>query len=113
MATTTQSNGSSKTEAKSVKDLEAELAVLRSDISDISETLKGIGKSGASDLNARARDTASNLKAKGAAQARQAGEQANAAYGAAEHTVRQNPAASVGVAAGVGFLVGLFMSRRS
>lgn len=115
MATAAQSssNGSPKAYEKSVKDLETEMAALRSDIADISETLKGIGKGGVADLNARARETASHLKARGKAQAKYAGEQAHAAYDAAEDTVRHNPAASVGVAAGVGFLVGLFLSRRS
>lgn len=117
MATAAQkspSNGSgtSASTEKSVKDLETELAVLRSDISEITDTIKNIGRSGASDLNARARETAGALKAKGAEQARRAGDNAAAAYSSAEDTVRQNPAASVGIAAGVGFIVGLFLARR-
>lgn len=117
MATAAQkstSNGSSTSAAteKSMKDLETELAVLRSDISEITSTIRDLGRSGVSDLNNRARATASDLKARGAAQARRAGDNAAAAYSSAEDTVRQNPAASVGIAAGVGFVVGLFLARR-
>lgn len=114
-ASKSPTNGTPKSSAyeKSMKDLETEMSVLRSDIADISESLKNLGRAGAHDLNARARETAAALKAKGEYRARQATDAATAYYKDAENTVRENPAASVGIAAGVGFLIGLLLSRRS
>lgn len=97
---------------KSVKDLEAQIAALKADVSDLSGTLQNIGRDGASDLNTKARETADKLRAKGAETAQYAGEQAKVAYGQAEDQVRNNPAAAVGIAAGVGFIAGLFLRGR-
>ena len=63
-----------------------------------------------------ARDTASGkadeMRHRAEALGRDAEAQVKASYAQAEGAVRENPAAAVGIAAGIGFVLGLISARR-
>jgi ElaB/YqjD/DUF883 family membrane-anchored ribosome-binding protein len=95
-----------------VKDLEAQIQKLKADVNELTTTLKDVGNSAASEYKGRAKKTAKKARAKGEKAAREAQDSAVAYYRTAEGQVRENPAAAVGIAAGIGFIVGLVLSRK-
>ncbi|MHA3978398.1 DUF883 family protein [Halovulum sp. GXIMD14794] len=96
MARATSSNSE-----PTLDDLQAQISALKNDIATLTETLKDYGKA-----------QGEHLAAKGEAKLTEAQAQAMRAYADAETTVREHPATAVGVAAGLGFLVGLMTGRR-
>ena len=64
------------------------------------------------EIRARAEETVRNAKARLADVEQQALERARVFAGDADEYVRGNPWPAVGIAAGIGLLVGLLMSRR-
>ena len=64
------------------------------------------------EIRARAEETVRNAKARLGEVEEQALERAREFAGDADEYVRGNPWQAVGIAAGIGLLVGLFMSRR-
>lgn len=89
-----------KTTEKEAQELSAQFETLRSDLTDLTDTVSRLAKAGYSD-------------AKGVVQ-EQAGEATQAARrqaGELEATVRENPLQAALIAAGVGFAIGL-MARR-
>ena len=76
----------------------------------------GAARQGAADMAANVRDEAERLYHKGERRARQfsdqAAEEAEACYDELSQMVRRQPATALGVAAGVGFLLGLLIARR-
>lgn len=114
-----QSNG--KTSTASIED---QMSTIRSDIAVLTEMMGDLAKEKASDAKARAsgkaddlksqmRETADRLDAKAHAYGAQAQDMASNAIHEAEDAVRRQPGMAVGIAAGVGFLVGMMMARRS
>ncbi|KXF76308.1 hypothetical protein ATN84_15605 [Paramesorhizobium deserti] len=97
-----------RTRTQSGKDLENQIAELRKEIAEISETLS---RQGFHILDS-ARDTASDvydaLKAKSAKAAHVAGRQAH--YVA--DTARERPVASAAVLIGIGLVIGGLLARR-
>ena len=115
MATATQSantKAASNGMDRSVKDLEAQIAALKTDVSELTSTLGKLGREAGSEAKARASKAANSAKDSAYSTANAAGAEAKRYYGQAEAQVRENPAAAVGIAAGVGFLVGLVMARK-
>jgi ElaB/YqjD/DUF883 family membrane-anchored ribosome-binding protein len=109
--------------ATDTADIEAQLAALKSDISGLTKALADYGQAQSKTLSEVAATTAANAKASGEDAARRAAQKADEAYHLArdkageayaktEDSVRQNPAAAVGIAAGIGFLAGLLTARR-
>ena len=92
-----QGSGSDPT----VEDLSKQLDELKADVAKLVETLAAMGRAQgehvADDLRARAE----KMRAQGSASAAEA-----------ELMARERPAAAMGVAAGVGFLLGLILARR-
>ncbi|WP_066707617.1 DUF883 family protein [Celeribacter ethanolicus] len=93
-------------------DLSAQLETLKADVAALTSTLADYGRAQKEQIGATAEETYEAAKKKGAETAQHARKQARDAYTGAEQAVRANPAASVGIAAGVGFLVGLLTARR-
>ncbi len=79
------------------------------------ETLNA-AKQGAADMAANMRDEAERLYRKGERRAshlaHQAGSEAGEYYDEVSEMVRRQPAAALGIAAGIGFLVGIILARR-
>ncbi|WP_165767790.1 DUF883 family protein [Marivivens niveibacter] len=100
------------TKDETIDDLHAQIATLKSDIAILTSTVKDLGIEKKDNLSAAASAGAEILKMKGQAAMHDAQVTAKKAAEQAETTVRENPAAAVGIAAGVGFLVGMFAGRR-
>lgn len=93
-------------------DLAKQVAILRDDIANLTSIVADYGKAQGGQLKAVAADTANDLADTGAAAARSAKATAKEVYSRAEEGIRDNPASAVGIAAGLGFVVGLLTARR-
>jgi ElaB/YqjD/DUF883 family membrane-anchored ribosome-binding protein len=93
-------------------DLSKQVAVLREDIATLTAIVAEYSKVQAGQLQAAATDRAAGLAKAGANAAQSAKATAEMAYSDAEDAIRANPTAAIGIAAGLGFLVGLLTSRR-
>jgi ElaB/YqjD/DUF883 family membrane-anchored ribosome-binding protein len=96
----------------SVADIEKQIALLKADIADLGATLSDYGQKQQAILKSTAADRIETLKAKGVENADALRKQVESAYAGAEDSVRNHPAASIGIAAAFGFLVGLVTARR-
>ncbi len=93
-------------------DVAQQLAVLREDIATLTATIAEYGKAQGSAMKASAAEKAAEFAQTGASAADAIKAQAEKSYSDAEEAVRTNPAAAVGIAAGLGFLVGMLTARR-
>lgn len=104
MAATKTTNGM-KSQNVTVDDLSDQISVLKNDIAALTNTLGAYGKAKTSDATKSAKHTVDELATAGRAKALETQEQA-------EEFIRTQPATALGIAAGVGFLVGLVTARR-
>jgi ElaB/YqjD/DUF883 family membrane-anchored ribosome-binding protein len=93
-------------------DLSKQVAVLREDIANLTAIVSEYSKEQAGQLKAAAADKAAGLAKAGSHAAETAKLTAQVAYSDAEDAIRANPSSAVGIAAGLGFLVGLLTARR-
>ena len=93
-------------------DLQEQMNALKQDIANLGATLGEYGRSTGEQLKSAAKEQAQYLRAKGEDGVAQAQKTAANAYHQAENSVRDNPATAVGIAAAVGFIVGLAAGRR-
>lgn len=108
MATTENRNGGTRPGA----DLEAQIEALKSDVSALTATLAEYGRAQKAQFTHAAQDRVNDMAEAGIETAELARKNALDAYAGAERTIRANPATSVGLAVGAGFLAGLLASRR-
>lgn len=102
-----------KTEAApSTDDLAQQIDSLRADISAIATTLGKMGRAQGEAAIHTARGKAQALKAEGDAVYEAAAMRASEAAAQAEEAVRQRPATALGIAMGVGFLIGYLTGRK-
>ncbi len=109
-----------KTEKDStIEDLNAQIADLKSQLEELAGNLKEQGRGLAADLKSRGEDVVDDVRGR----ARRAYSAASTQGGAlkaraqdyleeADTAVRENPATSMGIAVGVGFVLGLLLTRR-
>ena len=93
-------------------DLSAQVETLKSDIAALTKTIADLTKAKGEEASDTLRARAESARATGDAQVAELQEQATQGMEAAEDYVRRNPATALGVAAGVGVLVGLLSARR-
>lgn len=96
----------------STAELQHQLDALRQDIANLGTALGEYGRAQGQHLKSAATDQAQFLRAKGEEGVARAQKSATDAYQNAENSVRENPAAAVGIAAALGFVVGLVAGRR-
>lgn len=96
----------------STADLQDQIATLKGDISMLADTIKEMGASQKSQVKVAAADKAEELRKKGKETLADAQKTAGEAAAKTEDSIRENPTAAVGIAAGLGFLVGLVAGRR-
>ncbi len=106
---TTASNESTGADTAAIQ---AQLDTLQKDVSQLTKVLAEYGRAQKDHVTGAARDKADHVRGQAEAAYTYADTEARAAYAQAESKVRDNPAASVAIASGVGFLIGLLMSRR-
>ncbi len=88
-----------------VEDLSAQIDILKNDLASLTHSLSDFG-------TAKTQHAAEAARAK-AVELREAGrDRAEASLGQAEDFVRTQPATAMGIAAGVGFLVGMLTTAR-
>lgn len=97
---------------KHVEDLSKQIDALKGDIASIAQILSEMGRDQGNATAQRVRDTASDLRARGERQLHHAQAQAHELGGQAADAVRQQPAAAMGIAMGLGFILGFLTSRR-
>lgn len=93
-------------------DLSAQIATLKKDVSALTKTLGDLGVHSKNAAINGAKRTASDAYDAGEAQFHAARDQAERAGQYAADTVRAQPATSMAVAVGVGFMLGMLTSRR-
>ena len=117
MAQAATANGIDKA-AKSAKadasaeDVREQISALQADVAALTKAISSYGKAKGADAKAAAELTAEDLKLRAEKLGKDAEAQIRSGYASAEGAVRDNPAAAVGIAAGLGFLLGLITTRR-
>lgn len=96
----------------STAELQEQILALKTDIAELTASLGRYGKAQTEALKAQARDGLRMVSEKGTEGIVAASDYAGQKYAETENYVRANPATAVGIAAGVGFLVGLLTARR-
>lgn len=89
----------------SIEDLSVQIDALKHDIAAITQSLGDYGKAKQAELRDTARHTAQDL-------AETSKQRALQAQAEAENFVRTQPATALGIAAGLGFLVGMMTTRK-
>lgn len=116
MARTANGKSDASDVAAQIDTIKADVAALTALLADLTDQKKEELKAGAADAVNRAKSRAKDEASMARARATEAGEALRDSvedhYTQAEDAVRRQPAMAVGVAAGVGFLVGLLASRR-
>lgn len=110
MARATTSNGTTKD--PSVSDLAKQIETIQKDLGDLTGLMKEMGKAQAAKLSDEAEAKAKELQGKGEDAAKMAREQLDSLQTQANDYIKTQPATAIGIAAGLGFLVGLVMTRR-
>lgn len=107
MATTKTnvSNGKSTNAPVTTDELAAQIELLKSDIASLTSSIGDFGKSKISEVKGQAQKTATDF-------ATTSREKAIETQIRAEDFIRSQPGTAIGIAAGIGFLVGIFSSRR-
>lgn len=88
------------TDTNEIKELKAELASLRSDMTDIGDTLAKMARSSASEGREKVKEATDYSR-----------DQAKQAVGAFEKEVEERPMTSLAVALGIGFVLGKLIDR--
>src|SRR6056297_3251344 len=101
-----QAKTSNASPQQDIEQLNDQIASLKKDIADISHTLSGLGKSSQAAAGEQVREKAAHLRDAGQEQLHAAQYRAEEMGQQAADTVRNQPAASVGLAVGLGFLLG-------
>ena len=107
-----RTNGATNPKAATVGDLTDQIDALKTDIASITEILADIGSTKRDEAASKVRATAEDVKARGEKHLSDAQARAEDMGQQAVEAVRQQPAAEVGIAVGVGFLMGFLTSRK-
>ena len=105
MASNTTKTAANAVDEVSMDDLSRQISILKQDVAKLTSTLGAYGQSVYGDAKEGARDRASELHAAGMDKARETQQQA-------EEFLRTQPATALGIAAGIGFLIGLVTAKR-
>lgn len=107
----TKSMNGSK-EAATVADLNDQIETLRNDIGSLTQTMADLGRAKGDAAAASVKSAASDARDKAADQVETARLQALELQGHANDFIRNQPATALGIAAGLGFLVGFLGARK-
>ncbi|MFG6566876.1 YqjD family protein [Sulfitobacter sp. 1A13679] len=88
-----------------IDDLSDQIALLKKDIASLTETLGDYGKARSEEMRDNARNAANDFADTGRLKAMEVQQQA-------EEFLKTQPGTALGIAAGIGFLVGLVTARR-
>ena len=100
------------TSKASADDVADQIATLRNDVSDLTRLIGELGKAKGGDLSDAAKAKVDEIRDSAKTQAAAVSDQAAALQGQANDFVKHQPAAALGIAAGLGFLVGFMGNRK-
>lgn len=106
----TSTNGSTAT--ASADDVRDQIAALQADIAELTRTVGEYGRARGGEARTAAQNKAEELRNRADHLRHDAEAQLRSGYAQAETAVRDNPAAAVGIAAGLGFIFGLITARK-
>ena len=95
-----------------IEDLSRQIEELKADLSGLAETLKALGVAQTRAAAEEVKGRAESARAAGAQQVEDLQVRLEAMLGEADKIARDRPATAMGIAAGLGFLVGLLLARR-
>jgi ElaB/YqjD/DUF883 family membrane-anchored ribosome-binding protein len=98
--------------AATSEDLARQIEALKNDVASISRILADMGAQRRDDLKDSVNRTAADLRAKGEATVNDARDRGLELGEQAADAVRRQPATAIGLAVGVGFLIGFMTGRR-
>lgn len=107
----TSTNGNSKVNATS-EDLAAQIETLRADLETLTRTMSAAISERATNAGAKARRAKDDLMDEAQVRMDELTASASSLRTDAEAAVVRNPSLSLGIATGIGFLVGLMLARR-
>ncbi|SEL17282.1 DUF883 family protein [Roseovarius nanhaiticus] len=101
-----------QTKSPDSEDLQKQIATLRQDLAGITETLGAMAKAQKEGMTDAAQKRFEDARARGADAINSAQAQANALNAQAHDFVQEKPALSLGMAAALGFVVGILSTNR-
>ncbi|MFD0859069.1 DUF883 family protein [Roseovarius aquimarinus] len=101
-----------QTKNPDTEDLQKQIATLRQDLAGITETLGAMAKAQKDGMTEAAQRKYEKARAQGADALHSAQAQANALNAQAQEFVQEKPALSLGMAAALGFVVGILSTSR-
>lgn len=107
-----QSKSPTKVSNAEAEQLSAQIEALKADISTISKTLVDMGSARGDAIATAATDNVAQLRQTGEKYLNDAQEKAGDIAHQSAEAVRQQPATAVGIAVGVGFLLGFLSGRK-
>jgi len=110
-ATTSRKNNNGKSEEVNASDVEAQIDQIRQDISSLTKTVAAYGNGKAGKIVGQAEKASADLAKFSQSALRTVRDEMISAEKGLESHVRNKPIQSIGIAAGIGFLVAL-MARR-
>ncbi len=100
------------TTAKETEDLKAQLAQLQKDVASLTDTFSDLANSTGRDLRKTLDEQTRELRLRAGDAVATARGAATDLVGQADAQIRNNPGLAIGVATGVGFLLGALLARR-
>jgi len=94
------------------EDLSAQIETLRKDLGELTQTIQGMGAASVKEAASTAKEKVDGIRDTAADQAETARLHAMELQDQAGDFVRNQPATAMGIAAGLGFLVGFLSSRK-
>lgn len=111
-AKTAAGTGDSKSDDRSYEDVSAQIEALKADIAGLTQAIGQLGVAKTQEARAYAEGKAGEAKAKAQQGADYLRGQAEDAYGQANEFIQEKPAAALGIAAGLGFVIGTLLARK-
>lgn len=100
------------TQKATTAELSEQISVIQSDLANLTKTIANLGQSKGEELSGAAKAQISHARDVAGAQVDAAKHQAERVQDQATEFVREQPAAAVGIALGVGVLIGILGARR-
>lgn len=111
-ASTSQANEAEKIDYANSADVERQLEKLSAEISALTKIVASFGNGKLDEAQQQAKSIAEEISQRSSAAASDIKDRIVAAESDLEAQIRRNPLASVGIAAGIGFIAALLSSRR-
>lgn len=93
-------------------DIAAQIAAIRNDLAQLTEAMGTYGRAKSAEIGTRAAQGASDLRVRGKKEAARVEAGIEETLAMTEDFVARQPATALGIAAGIGFILGLWSARR-